>query len=183
MPRKSGQRLGRASSQWAGLSLSVVVAFVLAGCAGYQLGPTNGLAPREKSVQITPFVNQTLHPGLTDVVTSQLRKELQRDGTYMLDTRGNADVLVSGTILKYDRIEVTLSSSDILTVQDYRLVLTARVKALERATGKVLFDEEVKGNTLIRVGSNLPSVEYQSMPLLANDLARNVTAMLADGRW
>ncbi|MGI8966297.1 MAG: hypothetical protein ACR2H1_09475, partial [Limisphaerales bacterium] len=31
------------------------VAFIFTGCAGYQLGPTNGHAAREQSIQVNPF--------------------------------------------------------------------------------------------------------------------------------
>jgi len=164
-------------------ALLVCGALLLTGCAGYQLGPTNGLAAGEKSVQIAPFVNATLQPRLTDYVTSQLRKELQKDGTYRLATHGDADIILSGRMTRYDRSEVTLSSADILTVRDYRLVLTAQVTARERSTGRMLLDQSVTGSTLIRVGPDLTSAERQAMPLLADDLAKNVTALLADGKW
>jgi hypothetical protein len=158
-------------------------AFLLPGCAGYQVGPTNGLAAGEKSVQLSPFANLTMQPRLTDAVTLELRKELQRDGTYKLNTHGDPDILVTGTLTSYQRNVVTVSASDVLTVQDYRLALTAHVIARERATGKVLLDQPVTGTTLIRVGSDLTSAERQGVPLLANDLARNVAALLADGKW
>jgi hypothetical protein len=167
-------------SRLTGLSL---VLLLVAGCAGYQLGPVNGVSAGGKSIQVTPFVNNTLQPRLTDAVTAQMRKELQRDGTYQLNTRGDADIVLSGTLTNYERFEVTLASNDILTVQDFRLVLTAQVVARERSTGKEILDRPVSGYTLIRVGSDLPSAERQAMPLLAQDLARNVTALLAEGKW
>lgn len=163
-----------------GLCLLLLIA---AGCAGYQLGPVNGMAAGAKSIQVTPFVNNTLQPRLTDAVTSQMRKELQRDGTFQLNTRGDADIVLSGTLTNYERFEVTLASNDILTVRDFRLVLTARVVARERSTGKEILARPVSGYTLIRVGSDMPSAERQAMPLLAQDLARNVTALLAEGKW
>lgn len=141
------------------------------------------MAAGEKSVQVNPFINQTLQPRLTDAVTGQMRKELQRDGTYQLVSNGDADVLVSGTLTTYLRTEVTLAYNDVLTVRDFRLSLTAHVTARERATGKVLLDQPVTGHTLIRVGADLPSAERQAMPLLANDLAKNVTALLVEGKW
>jgi hypothetical protein len=155
----------------------------MSGCAGYQLGPVNGLQAGEKSIEINPFGNHTLQPGLTDAVTMQLRKEIQHDGTYHLATQGDADLVVNGTITLYQRLEVTLQSNDILTVRDYRLSLTAHVTARERATGKVLIDQPVSGYTLIRVGPDLTSAERQAMPLLAQDLAQRVTALLAEGKW
>ncbi len=153
------------------------------GCAGYKLGPVNGLAAREKSVQIIPFANATLEPRLADAVTSQLRQELQRDGTYQLATQNDGDIIVAGTINHYERIEVSFSASDILTVRDYRLELTAHVTARERNSGKVILDQPVKGTTLIRVTNHLTSSERQGLPLLAGDLAKNVTALLAEGSW
>ncbi len=160
-----------------------LLVIVFSGCAGYQLGPTNGLAAGEKSIQITPFVNQTMEPRLSDPVTSQMRKQLQHDGTYRVATHGEGDIILSGTMTRYVRSEITLASQDILTVRDFRLTLTAQVTARERSTGKVLLDQPVTGSTLIRVGPDLTSSERQAMPLLAEDLAKRVTALLADGKW
>lgn len=155
----------------------------LAGCAGYRLGPSNGLEAGAKSVEIAPFANHTLQPRLTDAVTTQMRKELQRDGTYRLATHGGADIVVTGTLTVYQRLVVTFAPQDVLTVQDYRLSLTAEVTARERSTGKILLERPVTGFTLIRVGADLSSAERQAMPLLAQDLAKNVTALLAEGSW
>ena len=155
----------------------------LGGCAGYHLGPTNGMAAGDKSLQVNPFANQTLQPRLTDAVTSQMRKELQRDGTYKLVSSSDADIVVSGALTSYQRTEVTLASTDVLTVRDFRLSLTAHVTARERSTGKEILDQAVTGYTLVRVGADLPSAERQAMPLLANDLAKNVTALLVEGKW
>jgi hypothetical protein len=160
-----------------------LLTLIVTGCAGYSLGPTNGMTAGEKSVQISPFINQTMQPRLTDTVTSQIRKEIQRDGTYQLSSKGDADIVVSGTLTSYQRLELTLEANDILTVTDYRLSLTAHVVARERATGKAILDQPVTGYTLMRVGSDLPSAERQAMPLLAGDLAKNVTALLAEGKW
>ena len=155
----------------------------LSGCAGYRLGPTNGTSAGEKSIQITPFANQTLEPRLGDAVTTALRKELQRDGTYRLAARDGGDIVVNGVITRYLRQEQTLVPEDVVTVRDYRVALTAQVTARERTTGKILLDQRVTGYTLLRVGPDLPSAERQALPLLATDFARQVTALLADGSW
>ena len=160
---------------------------LLTGCAGYKLGPTNGVIARDKSVQFNPFGDQTLQPRLSDAVAQQLRKELQRDGTYSLATHNEGDIIVSGSLVRYQRYEVSFSSHDILTVQDFRLVLSAAVTARERSTGKIIFERDAKnpvtGSTIIRVSSDLTSTERQATPLLAQDLAKNITALLVDGTW
>ncbi len=167
---------------YGGLAVVVLVG-VLCGCAGYQLGPSNGMAAGSKSVQIVPFSNQTLEPRLGDAVTSAVRKEVQRDGTFQLASHDPGDIVVSGVVTRYTRFEESFVPNDVLTVKDYRVTMTAQVTARDRATGKVLFDRPVTGATLVRVGSDLVSAERQALPLLADDLAKSVTSLLADGSW
>ena len=159
-----------------------LAALIFTSCA-YKLGPTNGMAAREKSVQVNPFSNQTLEPRLTDAVTSQMRKQLQNDGTFQLATHDPGDIVLSGVITRYQRHEITFSPSDTLTVQNYQLSLTANVTARDRSSGKIVLDQPVTGYTIIQVGSDLTSTERQALPLLAADLAKNVTALLSDGSW
>lgn len=166
------------------LALIIVIALGAAGCAGYRLGPTNGLAAREKSVQVNPFLNQTMEPRLTDAVALGLRKEFQRDGTYQLASHDDGDIIVNGTLVRYERLELSFEPNDVLTVRDYRLRLRALVTASNRSSGAVLFtNQEVMGTTMIRVGNDLDSSERQAMPLLASDLAKNIKALLVDGTW
>lgn len=165
------------------LVFAIACAALLSGCAGYKLGPTNGLAAGSRSVEVSPFLNQTLQPRLTDAVTMQMRKEIQKDATYKLATQHDGDIVVSGVITRYDRFELSLSPEDVLTVRDYRLMVTAQVTARERGTGKVILNRPVSGVTLIRVGSDLTSAERQALPLLAGELSKNIVQLLADGSW
>ena len=153
------------------------------GCVGYKLGPVNGLAAGARSVEVNPFSNHTLEPRLGDEVTAQLRQQVQRDGTYTLASHKDGDIVVSGSVTGYLRHEVSLSPNDTLTVRDYRLEVRAQVTATDRSTGKLVLNQPVSGFTLIRVTSNMMSTERQAMPLLAADLAKNVTALLAEGAW
>ena len=159
------------------------LALLLTGCAGYQLGPTGGLKAGARSVQVNPIVNQTLEPRLSAAVNHALRKQLQQDGTFRLSTRGEGDIIVTGDILRFDRSEVSFQPTDVLTVRDYGLTIIARIIARERDSGRVLLDRPVLGRATIRAGSDLPSAERQAVPLLAEDLARNVTSLLVDGSW
>jgi hypothetical protein len=163
--------------------LVALVALGGSGCAGYKLGPVNGLTAREKSVQVNPFANQTLEPRLGDAVNAQLRKQLQLDGTFQLASHNDGDIVISGAITHFVRYEVSFAANDILTVRDYRLEVVAQVTARSRSTGKLILNQAVTGRTLIRVTTDLTSTERQALPLLAADLAKNVTALLAEGSW
>jgi len=165
------------------LACGVLLAMALSGCSGYHLGPTNGLRAGARSIQVTPFVNQALIPRLSEAVTLSLRKSLQKDGTYRLNTSDEGDIIVTGTILSYHRTELSFQLGDILTPRDYRISITAQVLARERTSGKVILDRPVTGYSTVRVGSDLTSAERQAIPLVADDLAKNATALLADGGW
>jgi hypothetical protein len=160
-----------------------LAALALTGCAGYQLGPTNGAAAGAKSVQIMPFSNSTMQPRLAEVVTTEMRREVQRDGTFKLASHDDGDIIVSGVIVNYLRVPLAFQPSDALTVTDYTVKIVAQVTARERGTGKVLLNRSVSGSTLVIVGSDLTSAERQALPLLATDFARNATALLADPAW
>lgn len=153
------------------------------GCVGYRVGPTNGLAAGEKSIRVTPFQNETTEPRLIEPVVSALRKSLQQDGTYRLNTRGESDIIVHGVLLRYEREGVSFQPNDILTARDFSVRLTARITAVERISGKTLWQREVVGRTTLRAGADLASAERQAVTLLAEDLARNVTSLLVDGQW
>jgi hypothetical protein len=165
------------------LFLGCLMALALSGCAGYRLGPTNGLAAGEKSVRINPFSNHTMEPRLGDAVTSALRRNIQRDGTYEVATRDTADIVVTGVLKRYERHELSFVPKDVLTVRDYRVSVTAQVTARDTISGKTILDQETTGYTLVRVGTDLTSSERQAAPLLADDLAEKITALLVDGSW
>lgn len=155
----------------------------LCGCAGYRLGPSNGTRAGERSVQVQFFENKTLEPRLPTAVNEALRRTLQQDGTFHLETSGGGDVLVSGVIRAYDREGISFQPGDVLTARDFSIVLTAMVTALDRTTGKVIFERDFRGRTTVRAGADLASAERQALPLLAEDMARNIAAALTDGDW
>ena len=164
--------------------LFVALAVLAAGCAGYHLGPVNHDVPAgAKSVEISPFNNQTTEPRLGETVTQALREWLQTDGTYRLATRSPGDIVVTGVITDYQHEGTSFLGTDVMTAVNYRVTLTAHVTVRDRATNKLLLDKNVKGHTLIQVGTNLAESERQSLPLLAQDLAQNLAELLTEGAW
>lgn len=158
-------------------------ALLSSGCAGYRLGPSNGEVAGARSVRVDFFRNETFEPRLTQAVGTALRRTLQQDGTFRLSTQGDADVIVSGVITDYQRSGISFDPRDIITPRDFQIRMLAKVTATERTTGRVILDREVGGRTTIRIGPDLASAERQAVPSLAEDLARNVTSLLADGTW
>ena len=154
-----------------------------AGCAGYRVGPVSGDVAGDRSIEVTPFASKVIEPRVGDAVTTSLRRQLQQEGTFRLNTRGEADIVVTGSVIEYDRSNISFQPEDILTPRDYRLRIRAHVTARARTSGRVLLDREVLGNTTLRVTPDLSSAERQAIPQAAEDLARNITALLTEGAW
>jgi hypothetical protein len=164
---------------------AVVVAFgvllALTGCAGYRLGPTQDLPYRTVAVPV--LKNSTLFPGLETIVTSAIRKRFQTDGTLKLETAGQADVIVTGDIRKYQRRPVRSVRNDAGIPREYKVTITAKIEVRDRLTGKLVFPvTEVEGTAETFVGTDLQSADAQVWPLVADDLAQRVVTLVAE-RW
>lgn len=164
-------------------SLLCLAVLMLTGCAGYRVGPTDGDVAGARSIELLPFHNQTLEPRLGDAVNQSLRERMQTDGTFRLATRGDADVVVTGDITRYYRVGLSYLNIDVATTENYRIGVIAHVVARSSTSGKVLLEKNISGFTLVNVGTDFASAERQSLGLLADDLARNVTVALTEGSW
>ena len=153
-------------------------------CAAHaRLGPANGETAGARTIEVLPFNNQTLQPRLGDAATQALRERLQSDGTYRLATDGQGDIVVSATIVRYNRQPLSYLNTDVATPQNYRVGVVAHVVVRERASGKILLNKNVAGNTLVNVGTDLMDGERQAAPLLAEDLAHNIAGLITEGAW
>ena len=163
--------------------LPCLAALALAGCAGYRLGPVNGAQAGAKSIEVQPFNNQTLQPRLGDSITESLRERLQTDASYHLATHGQGDIIVTGIIRQYTRQGLGFLNTDVTTPENYRVDLMVHVTARDRLSGKLILDKDVKGHTFVHIGNDLASAEREALPLLAEDVAQNITEMLTEGAW
>ena len=158
-------------------------ALLLAGCSTYHLGPANGVTSGARSVQVAPFNNQTLQPRLGDAITQNLREQLQQDGTFHLATSEPGDIVLTGIIKEYNRTGLGYLNTDAFTPENFRIEVVVHVTARERSTGQLIIDRDVKGHTLVNIGADLASAEREALPLLAEDLDRNITELLTEGAW
>ena len=178
-PRATLPRGPRRRFVTAGLaSVLAVFAAALAGCAGYHLGPSNGLPAGSLSVQVGPFVNHTREPRISEYLSASLRRQFQQDGTFRLVNAGAPDILVTGEITGFERNALSYTTNDVLTPDAYTLILTASVVARDPLSGKTNLNRTVQGRTYVRTGNDLASSEREAMPNLADDLARNAVALL-----
>ena len=82
-----------------------------------------------------------------------------------------------------ERVPLSFQRNDILTTRDYDVRLTVHVKAVERGSGKVLVERDVVGRSTVQSNADLGSAERQAAPLVAENVARQITDLLTDGSW
>src|SRR6516162_10825200 len=107
--------------------LPFIAGMFLAGCAGYHLGPVNGVEAGAKTVEVQPFNNQTLQPRFGDDMTQALREKFQSDGTYRLTTSSPGDMVVSGVIRDYQREGLGYLNADASPPQNFRVGVVVHV--------------------------------------------------------
>ena len=153
----------------------------MTGCAGYRMGPLNGDAAGARSVQVKFFDNQTLEPRLVAAVNHSLRRHLQQDGTFRVESEG--DLVVSGVLKSFTRNGINYKPSDVLAVQDYSLQLIAQVTVTDQVTGQVMLESDIVGSSVVRVSADFASGQRQAVPLIADQLAQRAASLITDGEW
>lgn len=164
--RRSGRRL----LSYLFLCLPVVV---LVACGAYRLGTT--LPGNLKTVYVPTFENNTNEPGIEIGVTDAVLTRFRQDGNLKPVSRQEADTLVTGKIIRWDRSVMDYTGDDDDVVDEYRLYVTVQIKFQDLRTGKLLISgEKIKGHTDFLVGTNLTASEEAARPDAFKDLARRV---------
>lgn len=161
----------------------LAVMLMTVSCAGYRLGPTGGFKAGDKSVQVLFFKNETLEPRIVEAVNQSLRKQIQKEGTFRLDTQQGGDLIVTGRITQLLRNGLSFRSTDVLAVTDFTLSMSADIIVIERVSGREVFHKKVTSTIPISASGDLVSQEQRALPLISDELARKAVNLLADGAW
>jgi hypothetical protein len=169
MPVGTGKTGLRASS----LGLLVLSAFWLSSCGPYRLGTT--LPDHLRTVYVPTFENETYEPGIEMDITDAVITRFRQDGNLRPVGEEEADTVVTGKIIAWDRRVLGYTGRDESDVEEYRLYVNAVITFRDRATGEDLFrGQEVQGYTDFYLEGDLPSAEEAARPRAYQDLARNI---------
>ena len=160
-------------------AFGVGLALFTFGCAGYRVGP---VAKRNfTSIAVPVFRNETLLPQLEAQVSNAIIKRLQQDGSLRIETEPRADVVLTGTIFRYERNALRTLRSDTGVPREFEIAITVRVEAKDRRTGEtVLKSTEVVGKSDVFIGEDQQSAEEQVLPLVADDIGRQIARLLVE---
>ena len=164
----------------AALVLQLLLTFLFAaGCAGYHLGPVTQRS--FKSIAVPMFRNGTLRPQLEAQITGAIIKRLQQDGSLRVESEPNADVVLDGSVVHYQRTPLRSLRTDTGVPREYEIAITVRVEAKDRRTGEVVLKStEVTGQSDMFIGADQQTAEEQVLPLIADDIGRRVVGLLVE---
>jgi hypothetical protein len=129
--------------QWMGL---IVGALLISGC-GYTTG--NLLPSNYRRISIEPFQNKVAYlnenerglyiPLLEVRAHDAIVNRFQIDGHLKISKSDQADLILKGSLVSFDRDDIRLSDSQ--SVDQYRLRITLALTMIDTATGKELWTE------------------------------------------
>lgn len=161
----------------------LVTTALLAGCAGYTLGPIKPAYLADVETIGVPMVtNATLEPRIESLVTSAIIKQIQQDGTYRAADHRSADVILEARVTELDRQRARSVRNNVLATREFRYYMYIEYTLIERETGRVLVPGRlVRGDTSFFVGRDLQQDERQAIPLAAQSAAVQLVAQISEG--
>lgn len=150
----------------------VLAAVATAGCANYQVGTT---LPRHlRTISVETFKNECGEPHLDTEVARAILQEIQREGQLRLQDPRQAAIHLSGSLLTYTLEPMRYDPNRPRTVSEYRIIVKARLKAVEAKTGKVIVEQTVTGDATLKTGGDLTSLRRMALPEAAKQVAHEI---------
>jgi hypothetical protein len=162
-----------------GLWIALIAA--ACGCAqGFSRRPAPVKLPeRIKSIAIRLVVNKTQQFGLEDALTTSIRDNFLRDGSYPLVPEEKADGIVVATLQRYTLTPVQYDST--LAPTAYKLKVACDLQLLDNADKKVLGEEKDMEGVQIYAASTMTGgltetqAQAQIWDILSRDIVKRVT--------
>ncbi len=156
----------------------LVIVAVAGGCGGYHVGTL--LPEHIKTIAVPVFVNKTSEPNLEIQATNAVINQLATDGTLRVVPEGEADVVLTARIIRYQRKPIRYTG--VTRPAEYRITVTVLCTLHDTHEGTDrLKDERVSGNTTFIVGAGLPASERRARPEALEDLAHDLVERIVEG--
>ena len=161
---------------------SLLLAILVGGCAGYQLGPATPAHLRDiKTIAVPTFANTTLTPRIEVLVTSTVIKQFQQDGTFRITGEDQADAILKAEIVTVGRSPARSLRGNVLSTTEFNFTLATRYTLLGRDGKAIRHSGGASGSTSFFVGSDVATDERQALPLAAEEMAKQLVSQLSEG--
>jgi hypothetical protein len=169
----------------------IACAVAAQSCANYHLGA--GPAPSFATIYIEPSKNKTTLAQTQAQLSAMIREAFIRDGRVeVVDDASEADATLEVTLTRYRRDNAANREDDTGLARKFTLRLTATCSLRDNRSGRMLFDGrtiEVQREAFVDNGlgsvpfgtsNDQQQSEYNTFPLLADQLSRQLTHAVLD---
>ena len=152
--------------------LLAAMSIVFAGCVGYRW--TSPVPEKYRTVSVPTFRNESEDTELGSVVTRQLLREFQREGTMKI-VRDDAAIEVQGVIKSTKTDLEAYSRATGARNREHSYVVNAEVSFIDRLTGRVLVENRrYSGVTTFLAHDDLMTGKRDAAGRAAEMLAREI---------
>lgn len=156
--------------------LKVIVplaALGLAGCAGYSW--TSSVPENLRTVAVPTFANASDVTELGSVVTRQVLREIQREGTFGIAAVGDSAIEVQGRIVSGDAKVIAYERSTGVRNREHRFAVVAEVSFIDKLSGRVLVNNRrYRASTTFLASSDVMTGERDASGRIGEELARQI---------
>lgn len=158
----------------AALLFPVCLALLSVGCGTSYAWRSS--VPRDmRTVSVPTFSNETDVMEIGPLMTRQVLREFQREGSFSIDDGDNAAIEVQGVVKRVHSGAVAYSRRAGHRMNAYEMVANVEVSIVDRRSGRVLVDGRVyKASATFTAGQDIDTAERDAAGRLAEDLARQV---------
>ncbi len=162
------------SSRIATAILALAMLLQLSGCGSYSLG-TGGKLPFQ-TIYVQPVRNNSFAPQISAPLTDYIVDRLQQHPGLKVVEDPSADVTLKTTVVDYRRTVGSTQASDTALAQSYILILGCSITLEDNRTGEEIMPARlVTAKQQAFVNGGFLTAEYQAIPVLARDMAKNIS--------
>jgi len=155
---------------------------LLVGCAGYSVGPIKpARLASVNSIAVPTFKNMTLEPRSSVLVTNEVVKRLQNDGSFTVASSASADALLKGTLVEIRRRPLRSARFNTLRTREMEFEIFIDFVLEDTRTREVLADGRARGSSHIFLDENFQLTEHQALNEAAAVAARDLVTRLSEG--
>ncbi len=161
---------------------AAAAALMLTSCAGYHAGSDKpGRMENVTSIAVPTFKNLTLEPRSAVLVTNNVVRQFQIDGTYQIKDAQYADAILRGTIRDFTRRQLRSARNNNLRTRELELIMDVDFTVEEPVTGNLLAKGTVRGATSIFLDPNFQLSERQALDDASRKMAEELVSRLTEG--
>ena len=155
------------------LKMAVPLLALMAGCRAYTW--TSSVPAELRRVAVPTFRNESDVTELGSVVTRQVLREFQREGTFAIASTGDCAIEVQGVLKEAGQHVVAYERKTGLRNREHRLSVVAEVSFINKRTGEVLVnDRRYRAQTTFLADDDILTGQRDASGRIAEELARQI---------